>query len=253
VVLCSGFASEAEVFRSHLANFARVLAEAGYPAIRFDYAGYGDSEGDFRIASPAGMEDDIGLAADALREKTRVDSIILVGLRLGGTLALRTAARRPDVAGVALWEPLPRPWETIFAQLRATVSRQMVLFKSVSATREQIVENVLADRPTIVGGYDFNVVDDGYPLVRDVVLQAQAMDLARDLNPLNFPVLVLHVRRRLGRMPQALSELCDALARAGSRCTSQTITMPQLPWVHGALYSTASSALYDATLEWMED
>jgi len=252
VVLCSGFASEAEVFRSHLANFGRALADAGYPAIRFDYAGYGDSDGDFRVASPAGMEEDIGLAADALREKARVDSVILVGLRLGGTLALRVAARRRDVVGVALWEPLPRPWKVIFEQLRATVSRQMVLFKSVRATREEIVENVLADRPTIVDGYDFNVVDDGYPLARDLVLQAQAIDLAQDLGPVHFPVLVLHVRRRPGGMSPALSDLCDALERAGAHCTPRTITMNHLPWAHGAVYSTSSPALNEATLEWME-
>jgi pimeloyl-ACP methyl ester carboxylesterase len=82
------------------------LAQAGFPTLRFDYGGTGDSAGDADDASLADWHDDIGRAIDALRDRTGVESVCLAGLRLGASLALEVAVDCCDVAALILWEPI---------------------------------------------------------------------------------------------------------------------------------------------------
>jgi pimeloyl-ACP methyl ester carboxylesterase len=106
IVICYPFGQE--YVRAHRAcrQLALRLARAGFPVLRFDYGGSGDSAGEFEDADFAGWRDDIGRAIDALQERAGVDSICLVGLRLGASLALEVAEERPDVSALILWEPI---------------------------------------------------------------------------------------------------------------------------------------------------
>ncbi len=74
--------------------FARLLAGKGYAALALDFRGYGESSGTKEIAK-------IDLDMDAAYEflKPKVQRIVLVGASMGGTAALKVAARKP-VAGV---------------------------------------------------------------------------------------------------------------------------------------------------------
>jgi pimeloyl-ACP methyl ester carboxylesterase len=82
------------------------LAGAGFPVLRFDYGGTGDSAGEAADADLVGWRDDIRRAADALRERAGVELVCLAGLRLGASLALQLASERHDVAALILWEPI---------------------------------------------------------------------------------------------------------------------------------------------------
>jgi pimeloyl-ACP methyl ester carboxylesterase len=48
---------------------------------------------------------DLGTAIDELIDTAAVESVWVVGLRLGGLLAIR-AAERPGVEGIVLWDPI---------------------------------------------------------------------------------------------------------------------------------------------------
>ncbi len=107
VLLCNPFGEEA--VRAH--RIYRVLAmqleRAGYAALRFDYASTGDSLGPSEDASVERWLADIGAAADWLLQASGATRVVLVGLRLGGSLALLAAARgilRPR--HVVLWDPV---------------------------------------------------------------------------------------------------------------------------------------------------
>lgn len=250
VVLCNAFASETEIFRVHFVQFARRLAERGHSVLRFDYAGYGDSEGDFAEASPSTMQADIEAAMEELGRRSGTKSFALVGLRLGATLASRVAAARSDVERLVLWEPLVKPWDDLFADLRATVSMQTVLFKDVKMTRDQIVENVLAGRPSVVGGLDLNVIDDGYPLGKAFVEETRAIDLTAEPAP-RAKTLLLHVRKTPGQPNKKLTDLAAKLKDAGTEVELDTSVEPTLPWKHEATYTTRSTGLYDKTFTWL--
>ena len=91
------------------------LSEAGYPVMRFAYPGTGDS---CDIAEYPGIGEASGIwaawqqsvleAADRLSELTASKRLVFCGLRMGATIAALAAQGREDVAGLMLFEPVPR-------------------------------------------------------------------------------------------------------------------------------------------------
>jgi pimeloyl-ACP methyl ester carboxylesterase len=251
-VVCNAFGSETEIFRVHFVHFARRLAKKGIAALRFDYLGYGDSEGEFADATPQTMEADIEAAIEELKRRSGVERVGLVGVRLGATLAARVAERRSDVDRVVLWEPQPKPWDDLWAELRSTVSMQTVLFKDVKKTRDEILAGVMAETPTMVDGYDLNVIDDGYPLSKKLVEGAKKIDLLAAPPRLKAKTLLLHVRRSPGAPGKKLADFIEALKAAGVPLETDVVCESTMPWLHEQIYTTHSPHLYDRTLAWLE-
>jgi putative redox protein len=76
----------------------RVAREAGWAGLTFTFRGTGPSEGDFSIE---GWLADVRAAVDALHARTDVSGVWIAGFRLGGTLAIVTAADDERVRGIA--------------------------------------------------------------------------------------------------------------------------------------------------------
>ena len=248
-LLCGGFAGEFEVFRSHLSHLARRLAASGAAVLRFDYLGYGDSDGEFVDASIDTMCEDTLTAIDVLKAKSGAQRVGIMGLRLGATVATLVAEGRDDIDRLVLWEPIVKPWDDLYAELRQTLSLQTVLFRDIRVTREQIVENVLAGRPSLVEGYDLNVIDDGFPLSAALVESAKRVDLLEHAAAVSARTLVVHVRKRPGAIAKALQQLVDRLPNGEVAVTVE----PSLPWRHEDFYMTHSPKVFDATLAWLDD
>jgi pimeloyl-ACP methyl ester carboxylesterase len=107
VVVCAPQGYEQLCAQGALRELAERLAARGLPTLRFDYPGCGDSLGDDE--GPARLEvwrASVAPAVAALREATGVKSVALVGLRLGGALALQAATSIDDIAAVALLAPV---------------------------------------------------------------------------------------------------------------------------------------------------
>ena len=76
----------------------RVAREAGWAGLTFTFRGTGPSEGDFSID---GWLADVRAAVDALDARRDVSGVWIAGFRLGGTLAIVTAAGDDRVRGIA--------------------------------------------------------------------------------------------------------------------------------------------------------
>jgi len=76
----------------------RVAREAGWAGLTFTFRGTGPSEGDFSID---GWLADVRAAVDALDARGDVTGVWIAGFRLGGTLAIVTAAGDERVLGIA--------------------------------------------------------------------------------------------------------------------------------------------------------
>jgi pimeloyl-ACP methyl ester carboxylesterase len=86
---------------------ATQLERAGYPALRFDYSGTGDSLGDSRAATVDAWVGDVAIAADQLRSASGATRLAAVGLRFGATLAALAGARGDlRLRHLVLWDPI---------------------------------------------------------------------------------------------------------------------------------------------------
>lgn len=106
VVLCNPLGHEAVRAHRALRQLAMRLARAGFPVLRFDYTGTGDSVGDDADANLPRWQGDLGAAIDRLKRESGVQRIGLVGLRLGAAVAASYGARHRNLSWLALWEPV---------------------------------------------------------------------------------------------------------------------------------------------------
>jgi uncharacterized protein len=95
---------------------ARAFAEAGIHALRFDFRGSGDSDGNFADMTLTTEVDDARAALAYLRRRRGVDKsrLAIVGLSLGAVIGQLVAARE-GVTTLVLWATITRPSE-IFDQ-----------------------------------------------------------------------------------------------------------------------------------------
>lgn len=104
IVLCTTIGYEAICAHRTLRRLADHLAGVGFPVLRFDYHGTGDSDGDDLLPGRvAAWRSSIDHAIDTVRGLSGARAVSLVGLRLGATLAADVAAARGDVASVVLY------------------------------------------------------------------------------------------------------------------------------------------------------
>lgn len=100
MVVCHGFPngpkSAAASGQTYPELADRLMDEAGWTVLTFNFRGTGDSEGDFSLG---GWVTDLRAAVDRLREE--VEGVWLCGSSTGGSLAICAAAEDDRVRGVA--------------------------------------------------------------------------------------------------------------------------------------------------------
>lgn len=106
VVFCAPLGDEGIRIHRAYKQLALRLSRAGFASLRFDYFGTGDSAGEDFEASLRQWQADINLAIEETKQRSGAAQVILIGLRLGAALALRTASHRQDIRGLVLWEPV---------------------------------------------------------------------------------------------------------------------------------------------------
>lgn len=87
----------------HPQRFARTLGARGYAVLAFDYAGFGDSEGERGRLAPQEWVENLRAAVDRVStvEEVDPDRIGLIGWGLGGGVVVAEAADDPRVRAVA--------------------------------------------------------------------------------------------------------------------------------------------------------
>jgi alpha-beta hydrolase superfamily lysophospholipase len=123
VLLCPGLKNDGLTGYRSYRLLAQALAAAGYPTLRFDYPGTGNSCEPQTDALWAEWQQSIHTAALWLRYRSGADRLVLCGFRLGATLAAECVGRRADVAGLVLLAPVLRG-RSYIRQLRVEAELQ---------------------------------------------------------------------------------------------------------------------------------
>ncbi|WP_158299678.1 alpha/beta hydrolase family protein [Glycomyces paridis] len=106
VVMCHGFGGNRMEFGYTFVHLAKRLAAQGTAAYRFDFAGCGESDGDFAALTISDQVAQVEAILDELANHQALlpDRLSLLGMSLGGLTASLAATRR-EVRSLALWAP----------------------------------------------------------------------------------------------------------------------------------------------------
>jgi amino acid adenylation domain-containing protein len=143
VVLC--YPMGHEYIRVHRAyqQLATRLARAGFPVLRFDFLGCGDSAGEVEEGQLEQWLADIASAVEEVKKRSGLSQVCLIGLRLGASLAMLAGTGRTDISNLVLWEPIiegRRYLEELGLQQQKTLWRFLVKPKVATNTTERPTE-----------------------------------------------------------------------------------------------------------------
>ena len=99
-----------EYINSHraLRQLAVLLANVGFPVLRFDYYGCGDSMGEEDQATVSQWIEDTSTAISELRKRGNLNTVCVIGLRLAATIAVLAASVQNELAALVLWDAIIR-------------------------------------------------------------------------------------------------------------------------------------------------
>jgi len=106
VVLCYPMGQEQIWVHRAFRSLSVRLAKAGWHVLRFDYYGSGDSAGASDEGDVDQWRNDVVTAIEQAKMVHGLDSVSLLGLRLGATLATQIASQRNDIDQLVLWDPI---------------------------------------------------------------------------------------------------------------------------------------------------
>jgi pimeloyl-ACP methyl ester carboxylesterase len=106
VLICPPVGHEYVNCHRALRQLSTRLAGAGFPVLRFDYYGCGDSSGRDDEGTVQQWLEDISAAVVELRHRALCCEICVIGLRLGATLGMIAGAKRAGFDSLVLWDPV---------------------------------------------------------------------------------------------------------------------------------------------------
>ncbi|NNL86212.1 MAG: alpha/beta fold hydrolase [Myxococcales bacterium] len=146
---------------------SRALADEGISVLRFDFTGLGHSDGEFANTNFSSNVEDLGRAADWLREQHEAPSL-LVGHSLGGAAVLAAAGQIPEVRAVA----------TVAAPFDPAHIKKLFANREAEIETQGEVEVELAGRP--------------FTIRRQLLDDIGAQNLEERIRELRRPMLILH-------------------------------------------------------------
>lgn len=176
VLLCPPFGVEQVRCHRLYRQLAHGLAESGFPVLRFDYFGTGDSAGESRQFEWTRCLADVITAASELRARHGGGRVLAFGVRLGANAAL-AAAQSARLDGVVAWDAitdgaaLVRQYERMQASLKVDLNRfeyprptldvssQWPGFERSDALRSQLIQLRLLD-PGVASAWLYSSTPD---------------------------------------------------------------------------------------------
>lgn len=234
-VFCHPLAEEKLWAHRVFVSYARHLAAAGYPVLRFDMSGNGDSGGSFSDISMTTLCDDLRGAIAEVRRLTGAEDVSLLGLRLGANVAMTVAEDARDIRHLVLWSPITDGERYLQDLLRINLMTQMATYKEIRYERPALVAELERGQTVNVDGYDM-----GRQLYSSV-------SLIKPGTPHRFagPCLVVQIDRQARPAPE-LQRMADSYAAATLRFAQEDAF-----WKEIANFYQTAPKLFDVTDDWL--
>lgn len=207
IVFCDPFAEEKKCAHRVMVETARALAASEFNCLRFDYRGCGDSPGHFDQFGPPQWLEDIAAAAAYMRSHTGLETVGVLGLRLGATMALLAQREQQLFDFAILWEPIVNGHRYLKSNLQRSLIKAMMTdtggFSAAEVRQNHLQAAVL----------DF----DGYAVSAPTRDWIDTVDLLADPPDFSAPVLILNIGSRdqaRGEYQELAGRMTDATARA---------------------------------------
>lgn len=239
-VLCHSFAEEKLWAHRVYVSLARCLASQGHTVLRFDYSGYGDSEGEFENSTVNDQLNDISAAISTLKDQTpNTGNIGLIGLRYGALLAAMIAETHKEISHLVLWDPVIDMGRYLQDALRANLTTQMVMHGKVITNRDELTAQIKQGQAVNIDGYD---------------MSKKFFDSANELNLKNMTGSFTGVCQlvQIGRPNQPLRKDIESLADNYTNCETIKISEQQF-WKEIKNFVQNSDQLQDALTNWLRE
>ncbi|WP_232695345.1 alpha/beta hydrolase family protein [Brevibacillus daliensis] len=115
VIICHGFIGSKTGVNRLFVEASSLFVQKGYAVLRFDYAGCGESSGEY---GKGGLDQILSQTRSAIKyasSLTEIDpkQISLLGHSLGGAVALIISKQMPDIHKLIMWAPVAHPYKDL--------------------------------------------------------------------------------------------------------------------------------------------
>ena len=241
VLICHPLFEEKLHVHRVLVDFSRLLSSSGFSVMRFDYYGDGDSQGEFEEATVQTRLADIGAALEFFRKKSPLEKIVLLGVRFGATLASVFAEKGNSIDALVLWSPVITGDDYLQHLLRINLTHQVVVYKKILYTREELVRG-------LEEGKKINV--EGYEITRELYQQVSRLNLLSADKSFKGKTLLLQFCSNSEEKDLDFEKL-TALYSSQSFGELQRSTSPPF-WSDMKYYPPSVDDLFGKTLSWLK-
>lgn len=241
VLICHPLFEEKLHVHRVLVDFSRLLCSSGFSVMHFDYYGDGDSQGEFEEATLETRLSDIGSALDFFKKKTSVDKLALLGVRFGATLACLLAEKNSTLDALILWAPVLNGNDNIQSLLRINLTHQIVVYKKVLYTREDLIKGLKE-------GKKINV--EGYEITRELYEEVSKVDLLAEDKKFKGKTLLFQFSQNSSEFEPELEKLRGIYSKNNSTELLKCADPPF--WGDMKYYPPLTDDLFRKTLSWIK-
>jgi pimeloyl-ACP methyl ester carboxylesterase len=155
-IILHPLAEEKKSSQKFLVDLARRLCENGNYVLLFDYYGCGDSEGELKDAGLSIWLKDIKQASLFLREKTKINDVNIIGLRLGAFLGCVYANTDIEINKLILLEPVFNPAKDLSRSLRSKLMKELCTDGEITSNRNDLLTNLSNDISVDFSGHEIS-------------------------------------------------------------------------------------------------
>jgi pimeloyl-ACP methyl ester carboxylesterase len=252
-VICHSFGMEQSNLQSLEVAAARSLSSRGFPVLRFQARGYGESHAPIEEVGPESHVADATNACAALLSSTSVGQVGLLGARFGGTVAA-LAADRIEASALVLWDPALNGKAYLNSIVRAGL---VIELAETGRARSQTKD------PAEILAHDGVLDVQGFPVTQRAFEAISGISLTKAMRRFRADALIVQVSRSPG--PNlGLQRLVDRIHQLGGSATLDAVTDPEAPRFGLPRYlptgegektdrqGCLSSALIERTAAWCE-